>query len=274
MDATKGSGPEEKVRREGDIQTYYHSGAVGDVIYALPALRSHAATRGGKIALVLTNATDVSPSPKLTLKSATSLIKLIAAQPYVASASYEPQITHPPPYNVDAFRKHALTERWARCRFTISDAVATAVGVDWSASMHPWLKCGAKRHWMKNGTLIKVIANRTERFQNPHFPWRSVVEKYSGEIAFAGTDDEYAAFIAKFGCIPRILCDDALQLAEAINGAKLFIGNQSLARAIAEGLKKPIVQECWPQLPNCIWERPDAINYIDGELRLPDVDIL
>jgi hypothetical protein len=56
-----------------------------------------------------------------------------------------------------------------------------------------------------------------------------------------------------------------------IAGSRLFVGNQSCPAAIAEGLKRPMILEVYPALPNCCFERPDRINAWDGAIQLPAV---
>jgi len=62
-----------------------------------------------------------------------------------------------------------------------------------------------------------------------------------------------------------------LDLAQVISGADLFIGNQSCAYAIAEGLKKRAVLEVCTWLPNCLFHRPDVTHGWDFGTKLPDL---
>ena len=52
------------------------------------------------------------------------------------------------------------------------------------------------------------------------------------DAIFIGTDDEYESF----GHGEHVRAADALELAATISGASIFVGNQSLPYAIAEGL--------------------------------------
>jgi hypothetical protein len=58
---------------------------------------------------------------------------------------------------------------------------------------------------------------------------------------------------------------DTLALARVIAGAKLVICNQSLALAIAHGLFKPVITECWPKNPNCEFQRPNTVYCRTGK---------
>ncbi len=117
----------------------------------------------------------------------------------------------------------------------------------------------------------KVIINRTTRFLNPLFPWRQVVKKYKDIAAFVGTEDEWRNFSTTYGLIRHIKTENLFEVAQCISGAQLFIGNQSAPCAIAEGLKKPLIQETCLSIPNCMFNRKNAI-YVAGEtVDLPDL---
>jgi ADP-heptose:LPS heptosyltransferase len=64
-----------------------------------------------------------------------------------------------------------------------------------------------------------------------------------------------------------------LDLARVIAGAGVFIGNQSAPMAIALGLGKNVIQECWQANPNCLFRRDNAIYFgvttTDRELEIP-----
>jgi ADP-heptose:LPS heptosyltransferase len=51
-----------------------------------------------------------------------------------------------------------------------------------------------------------------------------------------------------------------MELARVIAGASVFIGNQSAPMAIAAGLGKNLIEECWQGNPNCLFpKRKNAI---------------
>jgi hypothetical protein len=56
-----------------------------------------------------------------------------------------------------------------------------------------------------------------------------------------------------------------------IAGSELFIGNQSCANAVAEGLKHPLIQETSTIHPDCIYVRPEAQHVDTGACVLPDI---
>lgn len=69
---------------------------------------------------------------------------------------------------------------------------------------------------------------------------------------------EHRQFCNCFGEVEYQPTKDLLEVAKLIAGSPLFIGNQSSAMAIAEGLKHPRVQEVADWIPDCIY--PGATN--------------
>jgi len=117
-----------------------------------------------------------------------------------------------------------------------------------------------------------VIVSRTNRYQNARFPWAEVADKYFDRILFVGLYCEWRWFCEAYGEVKRKEISDLLELAQIIAGSALFIGNQSCANAIAEGLKHPMVQETCPQLPDCIYERENARHVVSRACVLPGLD--
>lgn len=116
-----------------------------------------------------------------------------------------------------------------------------------------------------------VVINRTSRYQNPHFPWAEILEHYGSRIIFVGTAKEHLAFCDHYGKVNYVETPDLWELARIIAGSSLFIGNQSSANAIAEGLKHHSIQETSLHIPDCIWRRKNAQHCYDGGVLLPDV---
>ena len=89
-----------------------------------------------------------------------------------------------------------------------------------------------------------------------------------------GFKDEHEAFCSDFAVdIPHIPTPTIAELAAIIAGADLFIGNQSMPYAIAEGIGKYTIQEVYLAAPNCIFDRPDAVYFRAGALALPPLRI-
>jgi hypothetical protein len=85
-------------------------------------------------------------------------------------------------------------------------------------------------------------------------------------MLFVGHDHEYELFCNRFGKVERLLIKDYLELAIAINSSDCFIGNQSSANCVAEGLKHRTIQEVCLWQPDCIYKRDNATFCYDGTI--------
>jgi hypothetical protein len=120
-------------------------------------------------------------------------------------------------------------------------------------------------------SAARVVINRTARYRNAFFPWKRIVEHYGDLLLFVGLPSEHAEFCQTYGIVEHQPTKTLLELAEVIEGAELFIGNQSVANAIAEGLKKRMIQEVSHELPDCIFKRDSAQHCDTGSVTLPAI---
>ena len=198
------------------MTTYLHNGAMGDIIYALPVLRA----QPGVLALTKEKQKDF-------------LAPLLALQPYIEKVtSYNPL---EPFIDLRKYRwisQADLTKHLATCH-----AEAAGVAVDLET---PWLEAVEPR------TVAKIIVNRTSRYYG-ELDWKAL-HPFLADTAFVGTEKEHRKFPFVVAYHPTT---NALELAQVIAGASLFIGNQSCAFAIAEALKHPRVLEVSHDKPNC-----------------------
>lgn len=117
----------------------------------------------------------------------------------------------------------------------------------------------------------RIVINRTGRYRNQSFRWEQVVRHYRNRLLFVGLQHEWKEFCSMFGFVEHAPTNDMMDVAELIAGSEMFIGNQSCAFAIAEGLKHPAIQETSKQFPDCIFRRPNVQHVADGEMTLPDI---
>ena len=128
-----------------------------------------------------------------------------------------------------------------------------------------WLFVEPDKNWSGN-----VIVNRTERYPNDTFNWKAIVAHYGSRIVFIGLPHEHEKFCASFGKVRYRPTVDMLEVARMIAGSALFIGNQSAAMTIAEGLKHPRIQESCLWLPDCIYPGAKNAQYVhNGACVLP-----
>lgn len=204
-----------------------------------------------------------------TPESAWSMSLLLNQQPYIVDSFWAPPghvaVEGMDYFDCDPFRRRLL--RHFQPGRTISDYVAEVLGVPTSCSQRPWLTVDVPMH--VEG--CPVLMCRTERYRNYSFPWHEVIKKYAGRIAFVGHQHEWETCCQMWGQIPYCPTETIWDLARLIAGCRLFIGNQSLALAIAEGFKKPVLMECWPKLPDTIWNRPNATAWLNKPVPLPEI---
>lgn len=134
----------------------------------------------------------------------------------------------------------------------------------------PWLKVTPSP--LSKG---RVIVNRTGRYRNDQFPWAKVVDHYRHTLLFVGLHHEWRETCGLFGYMDFAPTNNLLEVAQLIAGSELFIGNQSCAFALAEGLKHPRIQETSLTFPDCIFPTAEGFApcqpIADGEVHLPAV---
>lgn len=134
------------------------------------------------------------------------------------------------------------------------------------------LPTGAKA-WLsvepKRGVSERIVISRSARYHNPHFPWRDVVGKYGKQLLFVGLPEEHYMFEQSFGNVEYQPTENLLDVGQLISGARMFIGNQSSAMTIAEGLKKPRIMEMALGVCDCVYPGEGAQYVADGAVVLP-----
>jgi len=125
----------------------------------------------------------------------------------------------------------------------------------------PWIHCPKDNKF--NG---KIIVNKTSRYCNNLFPWIELIQIFKDKILFVGTNEEYKNFCEINGSVERLIINNYLDLAVAINSSECFIGNQSSANCIAEGLKHNSILEVSLNTPDCIYKRYNAYHSCDGSI--------
>lgn len=114
----------------------------------------------------------------------------------------------------------------------------------------------------------RVVINRTGRYNNPYFDWRSVVRQYGSRLLFVGAHVEHSAFCSVYGHVEHVPTNNLLEVAEIIAGSELFIGNQSAPYAICEGLKHESILEVCLFTSDCVFKRNNAQHVYNGEMTL------
>lgn len=223
------------------MKTFLHSGDLGDVIYALPSIK---ALGGGMVYMTQAEGTR----EPMTHARIAFLAPLLAYQPYILGVhGWSGQTID---HNFTGFReifKPGMNTGHAQAQYIGADA-------DFDS---PWICApeGEKRR--------KVIYSRTPRYRNPDSEnlWKHWYREY-GMGYFVGLESEWKDF--DFGPTEYLPVANALQLASVISACHLFIGNQSLPYSLAEAMKKDSILEVYPDQPDGIYPRENAMHVTEG----------
>jgi hypothetical protein len=225
------------------MNTYKHSGTLGDLIYSLPIVKHFG---GGDFYLHLNQIDWVglhyygsSPAPfhqgKMTQGDFEFMKSFMEAQAYITkfdTLTPQTEITH----NMDRFRTAFVShpgnyvDIYANT-FRLNDP-------DLHAQLRntPWLT-------VPDTILIPdrtIVINRTQRWLPKTLSPQWAIWKEQGldsEAVFVGLPEEYTAFTKATGWdIPYQQTNTLLELAQYIAGCEQFIGNQSVALSLAIGL--------------------------------------
>lgn len=220
---------------------YLHHGDLGDIVAALPSIRGI-----GKGNLILS---DCGTGRRESLKGERfNLIRpLLEVQPYISGVKWE---DHPQDITHDFTDFRALPHQKGE---TLAHWQARLVGA--TISLDPWLTVSEpERHG-------KIVIARSGRYHNRDFPWHQIIRKIGPErCLFVGLKSEHETFRRQFRMAPEYRqTRDLLELARVIAGAECFVGNQSCPFWIAAGLGVPLIQETWPQRPDSVVPRGNAL---------------
>lgn len=244
------------------------TGDLGDVIYLLNIIRQ---IPGAPHTLCLRSSpTTKAKGPEGVQRMFELLEPLVRLQPYISDVRII-QPSDPVDWKSEDFRNsghYSKGETLMRAHLKHLIKMKN-IGEDFTAS-DPWL-FGIDSSPRSKG---RIVINRTGRYRNEQFPWTEIVAHYRHRLIFVGMHHEWREFIGHHGYVEFQPTTTMLEVAQLIAGSDLFIGNQSCANAIAEGLKHPLIQETHLEFPDCIYVRPNASHIADGVVTLPDGTVL
>ena len=224
-----------------------HSGNAGDLIYSLPAMRKAAEIKGEKVHLYLrinvpgqyAGMNHPLGNVQMNRNIAEMLTPLLMATDFIGNCEITEQAEQVD-YNFDLFRKiHNYTGHISQWYFHVYPELTCDLSVPVEFNLSP------------GNIAFDIVLNRTSRYHNPTFDY-SILKPYQERITFVGLPQEFKVISAKLPNIKHYEVDNFYELAQAINGCNLFIGNQSMAFAIAEQMKHPRILEICPTAHNVI----------------------
>lgn len=243
---------------------FKHSGSAGDVIYSLPVIKEF----GGGTLHLSCNIDDFYELQKLadprnhplspykldgtlgvlTHTISRCLIPLLEQQEYIISS----KVWKKEDIDVDLnLWRTSDTINFFSTNLTDCHAITSRLST--GLGDRQWLHVSPNKKF-------EVIFARSTRHRELNFPWINFKRRFPNAV-FTGIETEHADFVNNFGEIPFYKAHDFLDLAQIIAGCDLFIGNQSLPYAIAEGLKVNRIQETSNLIPNCIFNNQHNARY-------------
>lgn len=249
-------------------KTFYHSGDIGDFIYALHAVK----LLGGGDVFVGDTPTYPKLPPRIGITKPIfeSLRELVKGQPYVKRfcyTSFVPFVTH----NFDDARKFMTGELKVAPPPGFSEPhllqiQCAAVGV--KPTWEPWLYASYIR-------VADVVFCRTPRQTSWRFNWGDAVAKYGDRACFIGLPEEYEDFRRQFGHVRYYRTPSLHHAAAVMNAAKLVIVNSTAILAIALGLGCRVIQELPHGIETRLRVRTDGpfkdLVSTSGPVSFPDV---
>lgn len=219
------------------VQTWFHSGDLGDIIAALPAVRQ---SGGGD--LVIGQHPGSGTRETMTQARFDLIAPLLRQQPYLQEVRFGGACGT----QISTFRRKSSRREGEN----LAQWQARHLGIE-RLDLSPWLTVDAQ---VKSGVLMA----RSSRYWNPSFQWRKLREQHP-QAVFIGTADEHRQFQQYTTREIRWQrTADFLELARLIAGCELFIGNQSAPFWIAAGLGVPILQETCREHPDSVVARENA----------------
>ncbi|MHB8813003.1 MAG: hypothetical protein ACYDAE_07015 [Steroidobacteraceae bacterium] len=214
-----------------------HGGHSGDIVYGLALARHLALANSCLVDLYIASDRPIQLRPGMQhpngqyLMSAAAfefLQPLLELQPYIGRALFVRDAEIP----ADAIRldPYRFVPGMNLLAGNIANYAATLYGISLNVS-DAWLSTPP----VKPTAAVTVAMSKRYRNAAMDYSFLGKVE----EVRFVGLPDEYEDFKQRHE-LPNLThhkCASAVELAQAIRSSKVFLGNQSMPFAVAEGLK-------------------------------------
>lgn len=235
--------------------SFKHSGSSGDIIYSLPSILAMIDKHGGPANIYLQpgvlahyymGCEHPAGNFRMNKEIAEALMPLLSAQPGIATVKiWENEKID---IDLDMFRKVGdlrvghLPRHYAYafdCYYDLSS---------------PWLDVVPKKS-------NRIVVSRTSRYRNSLIKYNALTPL---NPLFVGLKDEWRDALEEVPSLEYAPTKDFYEVAALIAGADAFVGNQSVAFAIAEGLKVPRLLETCPFARNVQPMGGLALDAING----------
>jgi hypothetical protein len=248
---------------------FKHSGRLGDIVYALPLVKKIVEIRGLSANFYILNdhQIDVKKSayhPGMGLKVNRSLFDYIApllmAQPYIQRVIYCATQQLPKEFiDLDSFNFMGLNLMASGNQVWYRKAFGIPVPIE-----KQWIELDDHRSVGTPASRVyDILVNKSTRFYNEKINYGFLNE--FEHVGFVGLDIEFNDFKKRhqLSHIQHVPTKSALEFAKLMNCAGMFLGNQSLGFAIAEGLKVARAVEVYEPVPVVIPIGGYCIEYVN-----------
>jgi hypothetical protein len=242
--------------------TFKHSGFMGDIIYALPAIKRICEDLKGKAVLYVfldktwENFEDVGRAHKglMTAKQLNFIAPLLKTQDYIADV--RPWKGERIAVDLDRVKAmgqqiglpHSHISRWYGYAFPeLSTDSLHMPAIDIMDVLQHCVVEGLPNDYTHLSDTI--VVNRTKRNINPYVNY-VFLKDYP--VLFVGDLCEYEDFREQVPTAEFKNTTDAIDLALTIFYSRMFIGNQSMCYSIAENLKTPRLLEAYSGATNVV----------------------
>lgn len=243
-----------------------HGGDSSDIVYGLALARRLAEAHSCQVSLYVPrdrpaqsgHAAEQVNGREFTMSQPAFdfLQPYLAMQPYVKEVLFRSEADVPPgAVRLDPYR---FLQGLNVSAGNIADFAGKIYGISVDAS-EAWLTA---RQGGEGGPRWLVTLGFSMRQRNAAIDY-SFLAHIDG-VRFVGLPEEYEDFRNRHA-LPNLIhhrCATAVELAEAIRAAHVFIGNQSLAFAVAEGLKVHRALESCELAPNVVPSGPGGGSFI------------
>lgn len=208
-----------------EVKWLTHRGHSGDIVYALPTIYAYATEF--KCILALSREHDYNV-----------LYRLLKLQPYIYDIK---KITEPECSQVKEWISLNSYKRISMCNLSKHLVLCHLEpnGKTFDLSK-PWIEN------IEPTYASDIVVNRgLDHHDKEGVDW-TLLRPFENKCKFIGYRNEYDTFVKQYQCnIEYYPTKDALEMISVIKGCKLFIGNSSLAMALAEGIRHPRCMELY-----------------------------
>jgi len=244
-----------KENKKQEVITFKHSGDLGDIIFSLPTIKAvgggilYLDPKGGEEEPLVSWGKGLFNSTKMGEDTIESVRELLEYQDYIKEVRL--WAGEEVDYNLDMFRMHIRYNN-------LSDSHLAAFGISFKERDESWLKVPSS---VIDDVDRDVVFARSCRYHANYSFWETIDRELVSKAFFLGFKEEYEQFKYTYphmSEVPLREVKNIMEMAQVISGADLFVGNQGLPHAIAEGLKKPMLNEVFRPYPAAVFHREDA----------------